>query len=176
MVRRSPICIAHPDMTLTWSKVKVTDLVKFRKFYFSVSFSSTILACSWKLMVDYDSIGPSLQLFGARFLNFSPVGGHMTPKFVKRWHHQNPLGFISAQLAARSLWLWLQVGRNKPCTLAAMTASPLPRILLYFSSQSAEVRKTAQRMSKNTKDHKPVCMRQYCSWQNQDYSWLLWFS
>jgi len=24
-------------------------------------------------MVDYDIMGPSLQLFGARFLNFSPV-------------------------------------------------------------------------------------------------------
>ena len=24
-------------------------------------------------MVDYDSMGPSLQLFGARFLNFSPI-------------------------------------------------------------------------------------------------------
>jgi len=28
------------------------------------------LAVSLKLMVDYDNVGPSLQLFGARFLNF----------------------------------------------------------------------------------------------------------
>ena len=31
----------------------------------------------------------------------------------KCWYHQNPLGFISALPEARSLWLWLQVGRNK---------------------------------------------------------------
>jgi len=54
-------------------------------------------------MVDYDSMGPRLQLFGARFLNFPPVGGHMTSKFAKCWYHQNPLGFISAQPEARSL-------------------------------------------------------------------------
>jgi len=29
-------------------------------------------------MVDNDSMGPSLQLFRARFLNFSPVSGHVT--------------------------------------------------------------------------------------------------
>ena len=73
MVRHagSPVCIAHADMTLTWSKVKVTDLLKFRKLHFSASISSSILACSSKLVVDYDSMGPNLQLFGARFLNFS---------------------------------------------------------------------------------------------------------
>lgn len=31
----SSVCIAHVDMTLTWSKVKVTDLLKFRKLHFS---------------------------------------------------------------------------------------------------------------------------------------------
>ena len=63
----SPICIVHADMTLTWSKVKVkvTDLLKFHKFCFSTSISSAILACSSKLTVDYDSMAPSLQLFGA---------------------------------------------------------------------------------------------------------------
>jgi len=41
------------------------------------------------------------------------------------WHHQNSLPFISALAGARSLWLWLHVGRNTPCMLAAMTVSPL---------------------------------------------------
>ena len=53
-------------------KVKVNDLLKFRKLHFSTSTSSAILAWRSQLMGDYDSIGPTLQLFGARFLNFSP--------------------------------------------------------------------------------------------------------
>jgi len=75
MVRHasSPICIAHTDVTLTRSKVKVTDLLKFRKLHFSISTSSTILAWRSQLMDDYDSTGPSIQFFGARFLNFSPI-------------------------------------------------------------------------------------------------------
>jgi len=123
----SPLCIAHDDAgtTLTWYKfrIKVTNVLNFCKLYFSTSIAYTVLACSSKLMVDCDSMGPSLQLYGARFLNFSPVGGHVTLKFVKCWYHQNPLGFISVLPVARNLWLWLQVGRNKPCTLVAMTVS-----------------------------------------------------
>ena len=119
--------IAHTDVTLTWSKVKVkvTDLLKFRKLQFSTSTSSAILAWHSQLMGDYDSMGPSLQLFGARFLNFPPVSGHVTSNFAKCWYHQNPLHFISTLAGARSLWLWLHVGRNILCTLAAMTVSPL---------------------------------------------------
>jgi len=55
-----------------------------------------------------------------------PVGCHVTSKFAKCWYHQNPLRFISALAEARSLRLWLQVGRHKQCMLAAMTVSPLP--------------------------------------------------
>jgi len=68
----SPICIAHTDVTLTLSKVKVNDLPKFRKLHFSTSTSSAILAWRSQPMGDYDSMGPSLQRFAARFLNFSP--------------------------------------------------------------------------------------------------------
>ena len=77
----SPIGIVHADMTLTRCKVKVkvTGLLKFRKLHFSRSISA-ISAWSTKVMVDHDSPGPSLQLFGA---NFFPVGSHMTTKFVK---------------------------------------------------------------------------------------------
>jgi len=62
-------------MTLTWSKVKVKviDLLKFRKeIALFMSTSSAILAWQSQLMGDYDSMRPSLQLFRARFLNFSP--------------------------------------------------------------------------------------------------------
>jgi len=76
-------------------------------------------------MVDYDIMGPSLQLFRVRFLNFSLAGGHLASRFVKCWYHQNALGFISALPASTSLWLWLQVGHNKQCTPAAMTISSL---------------------------------------------------
>ena len=63
MVRHagSPICIAHADMTLTWSKVKVTGLLKFRKFVLALS-PLQFWCGAQKLMLDYDSMGPSLQL------------------------------------------------------------------------------------------------------------------
>jgi len=61
-----------------------------------------------------------------------PLGGHVILKFAKCWYHQNPLGFISALAEARSLWLWLQVGRNKPCTLVAMTISPLLELFFFI--------------------------------------------
>jgi len=131
----SPICIAYADVTLTWSKVKLTDLLKFRKLLFSTSISSAILACSWKLMVDYDCMGPSPQLFGIRFLNFCPSWGHVTSEFTNCWHHQNSLLFISTLAEARSLWLCLHVGRNKPCMLAVMTVSPLAGLSGSIPSQ-----------------------------------------
>jgi len=55
---RSDVCTS---VTSTWSKVKVTQLQKFRKLHFSKSISSTILVWSSKLMVDYDNMGPSLH-------------------------------------------------------------------------------------------------------------------
>jgi len=78
----------RPDMrtsvTSTRSKVKVTDLLQFRKLHFSTSTSSAILAWRSQLMGDCNSMGPSLlQVFGTRFLNFSPVGGQVTSKFAK---------------------------------------------------------------------------------------------
>jgi len=62
MVRQvgSSICIVHADMTLTRCKVKVTGLLNFRKLHFSRSIPSAILAWSSKLMVECDSMGPSL--------------------------------------------------------------------------------------------------------------------
>jgi len=51
-------------------KVKVTKLPKLRKVHFSSSISSAISAWSSKLMVGGHSMGPGLQLVGARFLNF----------------------------------------------------------------------------------------------------------
>jgi len=57
-------------VTSTRSKVKVTELPKLRKVHFSRSISSAIFAWSSKLMVGGHSMGPGLQLIGARFLNF----------------------------------------------------------------------------------------------------------
>jgi len=51
-------------------KVKVTELPNLRKLHFSRSISSAVLAWSSKLMVGGDSMGPGIQLIGARFLNF----------------------------------------------------------------------------------------------------------
>jgi len=64
----------QPDMctsvTLTQSKVKVMELLKFWKLHFSRSISSAIFAWSSKLTVDGDSMAPGLQLVRAWFSNF----------------------------------------------------------------------------------------------------------
>ena len=123
----SPICIGHTDMTLTWSKVKVkvTEFLKFWKLHSVTSTSSAILAWHSQLMGDYDSMGLVYSFSEPDFWISPPLGSHVTSKFAKCWYHQNSLHFISALAKARSLWLWLQVGHNKPCMLAAMTVSPL---------------------------------------------------
>jgi len=56
----SPTVIVYADMTLTQSKVKITDFLIFHKLHFSTSISSTILVWSSKLMDDYNSMGPSI--------------------------------------------------------------------------------------------------------------------
>jgi len=59
------------SVTSTPSKVtvKVTELPKSR-LHFSRSIYSAVFAWSSKLIVAVDSMGPGLQLAGARFLNF----------------------------------------------------------------------------------------------------------
>ena len=71
-------CVGRPrphmrtSVTSTRSKVKVkvTELPKLQKVHFFRSISSTISAWSSKVMVGGHSMGPALQLVGARFLNF----------------------------------------------------------------------------------------------------------
>ena len=84
----SSVCIVHVDMTLTQSKVniKVTGLLKFHKLHFSMSISSAILACSLKLIVGIDSMGPCLQLVWARFLNFLLGKLSRSSNFTECWH------------------------------------------------------------------------------------------
>ena len=66
----------RPDMctslisTRSKVKIKVTELLQFRKLHFSRPVSSAIFAWNSKLMVDYDSMGPSLQRVRDQFLNF----------------------------------------------------------------------------------------------------------
>ena len=64
----------QPDMrtsvTSTRSKIKVKELLKLRQVHFSRSISSAVLAWSSKLMVGGHTMGPGLQLVGARFSNF----------------------------------------------------------------------------------------------------------
>jgi len=86
-----------------------------------------------------------------------PVGGHMTSKFAKWWYHQNPLGFISALPAARSWWSWLQAGRNKPCTLAAMTV--IPFVGLFYLQYRCSCRCPAS----NVKALKAKCLIIFCA-------------
>jgi len=68
------VCVCRPppdvctSMTSTRSKVKVevTELPKLRKVHFSKSISSAGFVWSSKLMVGGHSMGPGLQLVGAR--------------------------------------------------------------------------------------------------------------
>jgi len=88
----SHISIAHTDMTLTWPKVKVklTDLLLFRKLDSSTSNSSAVLAWRSQFIVDYDSMRPTLYNFLEPDFWISPsVGGHVTSKFAICWYHQN---------------------------------------------------------------------------------------
>ena len=68
--RHRPHMCTSVTSTRSKVKVKVTELPKLRKVHFSKSISSAISAWSSKLMVGGHSMGPALQLFGARFLNF----------------------------------------------------------------------------------------------------------
>jgi len=81
-----------------------------------------LITIAWDLVYSYSQ---------PDFLISPPVGGCVTSKFVKCWYHQSLLRFISVLPEARSLWLWVQVGCNEPCTLAAMTVSPPPG--LFFT-------------------------------------------
>jgi len=66
--RPRPVVRTSMTSTRCKVKVKVTELPKLRNF--SRSISSAGFAWSSKLMVDGHSMGPGLQCFGARFLNF----------------------------------------------------------------------------------------------------------
>jgi len=104
---RSSICIAHTDVTLTWSKVKVTDLLKFRKLLLYVYLLLFWRGAHnwWVITIVRDLVYSFSELY---FWISPPVGGHVTSKFAKYWYHQNSLRFISALGDARSLWLWLR--------------------------------------------------------------------
>ena len=68
--RRRPHMRTSVTSTQPKVKVKVTERPKLRKVHFSMSISSAISAWSSKLMVGGHSMGPELELVGARFLNF----------------------------------------------------------------------------------------------------------
>ena len=123
----SPMCTAHNDVTLTWSnvKVKVPNPLKFQNctflrvpllLFWHGAHSWWVITIVWDLVYSFSE---------PHFLISPTVGCHMTSKFAKCCYHQNPLCFMSTLAEATSLWLWLQVGRNKPCMLAAMTVSLL---------------------------------------------------
>jgi len=139
----SPICTAFTAVTRTWSKVKVkvTAVLKFRKLHFSTSTSSAILAWRSQLMDDYDS----LQLFRARFLNFSPSWQSRNFEVREMLISPEYTAFHPVLAEARSLWLWLQVGRNKPCMLAAMTVSPL-RGFLFLVVKSTSLKQQISKL------------------------------
>jgi len=68
-----PTRTVYVDVTLTRSKVKVTDHLNFRQLPINAHFQVYILChfrMELKMMVDIDSMGPLLQLVEGRFSNF----------------------------------------------------------------------------------------------------------
>ena len=133
----SSMCIAHTDMTLTWSKVKlkVTDLLKFRKFHFSTSpplfwrgaHNWWVITIVWDLVYSFSE---------PDFWISPPVGGHVTSNFAKCCYHQNSLRFISALAESKIKLVVVIAGRpqqlNKPSTLVAMTVGPIARVIIFI--------------------------------------------
>jgi len=119
------VAIPRPDMrthmTSTRSKVKVKvkvmELLNFRKLHFSRSISSAIFAWSSKLMTENDSMGPGLQLIGVRFSNF--LFRKLSREF--RLHgmsiSQNSNGHISVLHEATVTWLSVLVVLHVLCML-----------------------------------------------------------
>jgi len=108
------MCTVHADITLTRSKVKVKITVLLnsencRKLNFSRSISSAILSWSSKLMVDYDNMGLSLQLIGARFLNFCLRNKAITWLQTLRNVDTTGQSRISVLLGNRVAWLGMLV-------------------------------------------------------------------
>ena len=109
--------------TPVWSNV--TELLKFRKLHFSRSISSAILACSSKLMVDYDNMGPGLQLVRAQFLTFLLSKLSHDFKLCRMSILQN---FPNCLYCA--CWFDLDPIQGQGQGYVAMTTSPLPGLFL----------------------------------------------
>jgi len=103
-------CVGRPrpdmriSMTSTRFKVtiKVTGLLNFPKLHFSKSISFAILTWRSKLVASYDKMEPTLQLIGARFLNFIISKGLQTSRNVHITGLSN--GHISLLLETRVTW------------------------------------------------------------------------
>jgi len=80
--RPRPGVRASVTSTRSKVKVKVMEFPKLRKVHFSRSISSAGFAWSSKLMVGGHSMGPGLQLVGARFFNF--LIGKLSREFKHR--------------------------------------------------------------------------------------------
>jgi len=123
----SAIRIAHASMTLTWSKVKVKviELLKFRNLHFSTPFWCG--AQNWWLITTVWDLAYS----------FSEPDFWISPQLAVTWLQSSwnvdmtRIHWVFFVLPeARSLWLQFQVGCNKPCTVAAITVSPIPGLFL----------------------------------------------
>ena len=108
-------------ITLFTSSFKLTNL---QTLHFSRSISSAALACSSKLMVVSDSMGPGLQLVGARFLNFLQKSYHESSYFAecryftkfkwphfRAWCYSHMVGH--ADSATRTVYIRVTLTRSK---------------------------------------------------------------
>jgi len=124
------------SMTSTRSKVKVKvmQLLKFQKWHFPRSISSAILAWSSKLMVDFDSMGPKLQLVRALLCSF--LLRKLSCDFKLHGMSILPKGHISMLLEARVTWSYMLVVSYVLCMLIWPWPDPKWRSQGFRSSEN----------------------------------------
>jgi len=129
--------------------------------YISTYISSATFVWSSKLMVDIDSMGPGLQLFGGQFSNFLlgkvslefKLHGmlifhdiQMATYFGTGWYYSHMVGYAGSPTYTAYVDVTLTLSKvkvkvtgllnfrqlAKPCMLVAMTAAPLRGFLGFF--------------------------------------------
>jgi len=131
-----PRPVMRTSMTLTLSKVKVLELLKFWKLLFSRSISS-IFAWSSKLMVGDDSMGPGLQLVYSPIFEFPSkkvTTRVQTSRHVDIWRNSN--GCILVLRETTVTWSGKLVVLHALCMLMWPWSDPRSRSRGFWTSKN----------------------------------------
>jgi len=98
------LCVAHVDMTLTRSKVKVTGLLSFRKLRFESPSPPQVCGEArnlWLITVAWNLV---YSLLEPDFWSFFLVSYHITSNFQECRHYMTSKGHISLPRNAAVTW------------------------------------------------------------------------